>query len=322
VDTIGVLFALLTVLAWGSWLVPVASVYFPSEQVKSFYVSLAAFLLALMVFLLRSLLGFGQLAELMVWVSWVPVAGGIVWALSSYCAFIGCRYLGIAKAFGIWAPLNIITSFFWGMVTFGQFRDSSPQIYLIAGLAIFLMATGICLILFPGSGAMAEKSRGSKQEQLLGIAGACGAGFLWGTYFVPAAYVFNKVDMAVTVSAFSTALPLSLGMLLGTAGLMVFSGRSPRLQSPGDYGLALLSGSLWTLGNFGMLLTVARIGAGPGYTMASLCVVVNALWGIFYFRNPDPRSPAARWVLLGICVATLAGMVLGNLGILETRYGL
>jgi len=48
--------------------------------------------------------------------------------------------------------------------------------------------------------------------------------------------------------------------------------------------------------------------------------VVNALWGVFYFKDPAPKSRAALMTILGVIIATLAGLVLGNLGLLESMY--
>ena len=49
-------------------------------------------------------------------------------------------------------------------------------------------------------------------------------------------------------------------------------------------------------------------------------MVVNALWGVFYFKDPAPKSRAALLTILGVLIATLAGLVLGNIELPETTY--
>jgi len=41
---------------------------------------------------------------------------------------------------------------------------------------------------------------------------------------------------------------------------------------------------------------------------------------VFYFKDPAPKSHAALLTILGVVIVTLAGLVLGNLGLLESMY--
>jgi glucose uptake protein len=130
-DSLGILFAVITIMAWGSWLVPSQNVKFANEQVKAFYVAIATFGFMVIVVALRN-----EFNELSSASAWFPVIGGLIWAVSAYCAFVGCKHIGLAKAFGIWAPLNIIVSFIWGLLLFGQFRDANLLIATSAGVVL------------------------------------------------------------------------------------------------------------------------------------------------------------------------------------------
>ncbi len=85
------------------------------------------------------------------------------------------------------------------------------------------------------------------------------------------------------------------------------------MSSLGEYGRVSTTGILWTIGNYGMLLLVGELGAGKGYTIAQLSVVVNSLVGIYWLQDPRPASRAAHLTLLGCVLATVGGIVLGNL---------
>jgi glucose uptake protein len=314
VDTLGIFYAFITVMAWGSWLVPSQNVKFPNEQVKTFYVAICTVVLTAIIVLFRG--EFGQLAQAE---AWLPVLGGLIWSVSAYFAFVACNHIGIAKAFGIWAPLNIIVSFVWSLTLFGQFRESSLLIFLIALQSIALVTVGILMIILSGDAGASDEADSGK-SMTIGLLGAVGAGILWGTYYIPSAYLSRTIEGAPEVSAWASVFPLAIGMLMGTSIMVAITRQVPKLECALDYVRACSSGGLWALGNFGMLLTVNAIGPGPGYTIASLCVVVNALWGVFYFKDPAPKSRAAMLTILGVSIATLAGLVLGNLGLLESMY--
>ena len=306
-DVVGVIFALMCVLAWGSWLVPSQNVKFSNEQAKAFYVALSTLISMVIVVGIR-----GDLGDLGSAGAWVPVFGGLIWAVSAYCAFLACNHIGLAKAFGIWAPLNIIVSFIWGLLLFGQFRDADLLLGMLAFGSVSVAIVGILLIIFAGEGEK-ESEEDKSKKPMLGLMGAVGAGVLWGTYYIPSAFLSRNAEDAQQISAYAAALPLAVGMLIGSSILVVLSGKSPKLEDTGSYVRALSSGVLWAIGNTTMLLMVKAIGPGPGYTIASLCVVVNALWGVYYFKDPHPKSKAAKLTIIGIIIATFAGVILGNL---------
>jgi len=58
---------------------------------------------------------------------------------------------------------------------------------------------------------------------------------------------------------------------------------------------------------------VGQIGAGRGFTISQLGVVVNGLIGVYVLKDPQPRSRAAALTLAGCVLATLGGILLGNL---------
>src|SRR4029453_8122832 len=129
------LYALITVFGWGTWLAPSQKVIFPSQEIKTLYVVLTNLGIATVV-----AVGRGAIVELSPATFWLTVLGGMIWAVGGLCAFTGTNNLGIAKAFGIWAPLNIIVSLTWGAALFHEFIN-------ISGRSIFLLVIAIISIL-------------------------------------------------------------------------------------------------------------------------------------------------------------------------------
>lgn len=294
---LSLLYALITVFGWGTWLAPSQKVTFPNQQIKTLYVVATNLVLATVV-----ALGQGDVWGLTATTFWPTLFGGAIWAVGGFCAFTSTDKLGVAKAFGIWAPLNILTSLIWGALLFDEFVNFTPRTILLLVAAILTILVGVLLIVFAKG---ADEGAQAPRDFRLGLAGAVGAGILWGSYFIPINYS--------GVSMWAGAFPMAVGMAAGSVILALLSRQSWQLAAPGDYVRVSLTGALWSLGNYGMLLLVGALGAGKGFTISQISIVVNALIGIYWLHEPDPQTRAARLTFIGCVLATIGGIVLGNL---------
>jgi glucose uptake protein len=290
----GAIYAIITVLAWGTWLAPSQNVPLKNQQIRTFYVTLAVLIMAGLVAVV------GGVGTLTARTFWLPFLGGLIWAASGLCAFIGTNRLGMAKAMGIWSPLNILVSIAWGMLLFGEFLKTGSTNLVWALAAVIVIIAGVLLIIFGGGG-----TSGKSSFSWVGLAGAFGAGIGWGSYFIPIR--ISELSMWVAM------LPMALGMFAGSCVLLLLSKSSLKLDSSTQYARLLATGLLWGIGNYGALKMMELIGTGRGFTIAQLCVVVNALIGVFVMKNPQPGTRAARLTLIGIVIATIGAIVLGNL---------
>jgi glucose uptake protein len=278
-------------MAWGIWLVPAQRIQPRNQLIEVFYVTAGNLVVATGVgFMMGSSPLPGKQFGLI-------FMGGAVWTLSGFCAFGATARLGIARAAGLWSPLNIIVSLAWGALLFGEFTRATPSQLGITGLAIAGLVAGLLIII------TAEKSANPVSDRT-GWWLALGAGILWGSYFLPI-----RISGA---SPWSAAFPMSLGMF-GTAALIALVLKVP-LRSVGMRGslLQTLCGVLWAVGNYGSLLMMERWGTGRGFAMAQLSLVINGLVGIYFFRSPTPGTSPARRVLIGCAIATVSGICLGT----------
>ncbi len=293
---LGIFYAVITVLAWGTWLAPSQNVPFKNQQIKTFYVAIASLALAFLVTLPQ---GLNQItAE----VFWPPFIGGLVWAVSGYCAFTATNKIGMARASGIWSPLNIVVSLFWGATIFREFLNTGTDGLIVLIISVAVIIVGVLLIIFAkGRGDQTRNQR----DLTIGVLGAIGAGILWGSYFIP----IKQSAVSLWIATF----PLTIGIFVGSTVLMLLARQSPRLEKRSDYARVGLSGVLWGVGNYGVLLLINEIGAGRGFTISQLGVVVNALIGVYWLKDPQPRTRAATLTLIGCVLAMAGGVVLGNL---------
>lgn len=292
-----IFYAAMVIIGWGVWLAPAQNIPLKNQQIKTFYVALANLAVAFIV-------GLNQgLNHLNVQLIIFPFLGGIIWTLGGYVAFVATNRIGMAKAVGIWAPINIIVSIFWGMILFGEFLNSGASEGMKAILAVVVIIIGILLIIFAGTVKRLDKEKRSLDR--IGAMAAIGAGVIWGSYFIP-------IRLA-EASLWVTAFPMAIGMFVGSIILVFASKENIKLEKNSYYVRTLLSGALWTLGNYGSLKMMELIGTGKGFTVSQLGIVLTTMIGIFLFKNPDPKTKEAKIAFVGITLAAIGGVVLGNL---------
>ena len=290
------LYAAVTVLAWGIWLVPSQNVRFSGQQVRIFYVAVTNLFIAGMVAAAKGL------HKITPDVFWFPFVGGLIWALGGWAAFTATDKIGLVRAYGIWAPLNILVSIFFGAVLFREFVSLNAHTTLILLTSLALIITGVLIIVFSKDGGPDTRSG---HASVWGLACAIAAGFLWAAYYIPV-----KISNA---SMWVAAFPLACGMFVGCLAIVVISRQPMRLPGGNAYLRAIGSGFLWACGNYGMLLMVETLGAGKGYTISQLALVVNAICGIYVLKTPAPHTRPARLSLAGCVIATIGAITLGRL---------
>ena len=291
-----ILYALLTIITWGIWLIPSQNVKFSGQQVRTFYVAAANLLIAV---LFAATQGFHKVTAD---VFWLPFLGGMVWSLGGWAAFTATGKLGVVRAYGIWAPLNIIVSLVLGAVLLQEFVSLAGSAKVILLGSVTLIVAGVLLIIFSQT-----DTRGAQRPKasLLGFACAVAAGVFWAAYYIPI-----KLSRA---SMWVAAFPLACGMFVGCLAIVLLSRRTLKLADRQAYLRAASSGVLWALGNYGMLLMVDALGAGKGFTLSQLALVVNALCGIYVLKDPKPNTRAANLALLGCGIATIGAIALGRI---------
>lgn len=294
-------YAITAVACWGTWISVAQSVSGVPQARRTFIVTAGNLILATGV-----LIASGGAAAVDGRRFWLPVAGGILWALGNNAAFVGTATIGVARASGIWTPLNILTAFFWGIVLFGELDGVVASMVLRLLGCILLIGLGLALILLAQGAGLAARST----TLLPGVVASVLAGVLWGTYFIPA--------QSAHISAQEADFPLAIGMVLGGAGLAWREERAGRTEREAGRSrfvilVLLVAGAMWGVGNLATLHLVAVVGAGRGFTIAQLSLPVNALLGIYLFRNPAPRTRAAWVTQTGVLIAGAGGVFLGTL---------
>jgi glucose uptake protein len=295
------LLALITVVAFGTWIPVSQALAGVPQRLRTFYAGVGNLVLASCALVA----GGGHLS--LGWRQfWLPLAGGVVWTAGSFAAFRAAATIGLARAAGTWTPLNIIVSFVWGALLFSELNRLSAFRFAVLGAGLVIVLTGVLLIVGSedpvGVDVSAEWGRAGVFGR--GILWATVAGVLWGSYFVPAQWA--RVPSQVG------NFPLALGILVAGVALVLPRRESLKL-GPKVTAVQLSAGLLFGIGNLALLSLVGRVGTGVGFTIAQLSLLVNAGIGMWVFKVPMPGSPASRRVLVGILVAGSGGVLIGVL---------
>src|SRR5438034_10975892 len=109
-------------------------------------------------------------------VIWALLAG-CLWAVANTLTIFAIRDIGLSIAFPLWNS-NSLLGILWGFLLFNELRN--------AGRSRWLGVLGGAALMFVGGVLLAAASSVQAQgHAMLGVAGALGAGVLWGTMYIP-----------------------------------------------------------------------------------------------------------------------------------------
>lgn len=291
--SVTILLILATMLAWGVWLLPAERAVSRDPAVVMFYATAANLVLAAIVA--------DGLHPPSLPAAAAIVGGGLLWSVAGWCAVFANSRLGFARATSFRTPVNVLTALTAGGIVFEEFARFSWTQYLILAAAVTLLLLGLALVI--GRPNSKLSARGPRSPLAAGWLAAAIAGLIWGSYFVPV--------RAVGVAPGVASLPLALGMFLGATAIVAMARRRLRLPAIRDYLLLPACGLLWAAGNYASLALIPRLGVGGAFSVAQLCLVVSALAGVYYLREPPPGSPMARRILWGCALALAGGAAIG-----------
>ena len=287
-----ILLALVSILCWGSWMAVQHGNVSPNSRSRIVYATFANLIVSALVF-------FASGSRMELSAAWLPFLGGILWGIAGAFSFSATDRLGLAKAVGIWAAINTVVGLIWGALLFGELTGLSPRSYILTGVSLAVLVAGIALLSVPDK----DQGPAGAKSRLSGYVSVLIVGILWGSYFIP-----------VTASGqgpLAAAFPMSAGMFLASLAMALTEKKPLSFAKPRQYLISLFSGCLWAAANYAMLLLCERIGRGKGFAMIQPNLAVNALIGLFIFREREPGSREGRRILIGALVTAAGGMLFG-----------
>ncbi|RMG41460.1 MAG: hypothetical protein D6719_08565 [Candidatus Dadabacteria bacterium] len=283
---LGFVFALATILLFGSWPVPTHLIE-ASPPTKALWLTTGHFVLSLIVFAATD-------SSIPVDASVLPLSCGAVWGIGMICGFVAIKNIGVTRGIGLWVPVVILTSAAWGLFFFGEWWSFPASKLLFSGVAIVLVLTAVFLVIL-------SKNEDTPVRNLrVGIASAIALGLAHGSYFIP----LHESNYSI----FATFLPLSVGMIVITCFYAKLT--KSQINHGAIANLRMLSaGALLGGGNYMALLTIDYLGVALGYPLTQLGIVINTLWGIFYFGEVQTRKSMV-YISVGIFLIIMGALLM------------
>src|SRR5438093_2004794 len=236
-------------------------------------------------------------------VIWALLAG-CLWAVANTLTIFAIRSIGLSIAFPLWNS-NSLLGILWGFLLFNELRN--------AGRLRWLGVLGGATLMFVGGVLLAAASSVQAQgHAMLGIAGALGAGVLWGTMYIP----YRKAYLTgMSPLSFITFFAIGeLGMI--TALAIVYTGGIHSLWqqlvlSQGVLFWLVLGGVMWAIGDIFQQYAAKYIGISRGIPLSNTNQLWGLLWGILVFAELRGASRTIHFEVIGgsILMALGAGAV-------------
>lgn len=260
---LGLAFAVFAAISWGTFFVPVRKV-----GIKNIYQLQGATSIGVLLFSIP--VGYFWGFE----IQFGGLVSGVIWTVANLLALFSVKLIGLARTSPLLAGAGIISSFVWGTVFFNETFDS----LILAIIAIGLLLIGLQLVV------NGEKGPIQKRGYFVAIA----AGLIGGTYIIP---------MQVTQTLQSGFFSSSLSIFIIGISLFLFRRRFIKKETIAG----IISGGLFNLGNFAVLISVGVIGITIAFPISQTATLFAVSWGMFYFKEVIHKQGIMR-VSLGALV--------------------
>lgn len=283
---LGIIFATLTILFFGSWAVPTKTLKI-EPKAQAFWLTTGHLLLSSIIFIFvvqpihfKDFIG--------------PFIAGILWGIGIVSGYVGIKNLGITRAFSIWIPIVTLVSAMWGLIFFREAWTLGTGKLLLTIIAIAFLLTAALVVVFSSKG---EERLGNVK---VGILASIAIGVTHGSFFVP----LKTSQLPI----FVTFLPLAIGMFATLFVIVILQKIKTRYDFVSTIRM-ILSGLILGSGNYTALLTIEHLGVAQGYPLTQLGIIVNALWGTLVFKEVT-KLRSKILITIGIGIAIVGAVVL------------
>ncbi|MCK5023733.1 MAG: hypothetical protein KAS04_06155 [Candidatus Aenigmarchaeota archaeon] len=265
---IGIIYAITCSIIWGTMFALSKNVK-ASQIFQNIWITFGGFLIASTVFF-----SLGIAIDQLTFIA--GLIAGSFWAIAALSLLYSMKYIGIGRSLPLSVSGQIIVSFLWGILFFGEIIPSGLTNIIIASTAIVLVCISAFLV-----GKTKENS--DVKNFKIGFVFAIMSSVFWGTQFVPVKFF--------SADPFAVMFPFSIGMLATALLIAVVKfGKNINFSYSGKF-RNLLNGFMWAAGNYLVLIAIASIGLAKGYVLSQIgVVIIPPLLGIFYFKEIIKRK--------------------------------
>jgi len=264
------------------------------------------------------------------------IVGAAIWVVNGTLAIFAIQKAGLGIAQATWSGISIFVSFVWGVFVFGEPVRSMGYCFLsmclmtVGMTGLGLAATGKFKETKPGESAYQPvadedgKSVGDNKyhsrlavdrDFRIGMAAAVYVGFANGSFMTPLKYANKEVTGTEYIISFGIGAMFFTVIFVGIYSIYRKATGRPALDFQPQVAAcpALLTGLLWSAGNYCSILTTQYWGMAVGWPIVQCHLLIATLWSIYYYEEiTDSRSITAFFGSATILVVGVG--VLGALG--------
>jgi glucose uptake protein GlcU len=214
-----------------------------------------------------------QAPHLVIW----GVLAGCIWAVANTLTIFAIRDIGLSIAFPLWNS-NSLLGIFWGFLLFNELRGAGARRWFGVVGGAFVMFVGALLL------AVVSSSQAPGGQPMRGVAGALGAGVLWGTMYIPYRKAYLTGMSPLSFVAFFTIGELAMMSILGvtySGGLQPFSAQLAASKNVLFW--LLLGGFIWVAGDIFQQYAAKYVGICRGIPLSNTNQLWGLLWGVLVF---------------------------------------
>ncbi len=271
----GLLFAALAAVSWGTFFVPVRKVGITNVWQLQGATSIGVLLFAIPI-------GFFWGFEIQL----SGLVSGVIWTVGNILALYAVRLIGLARTSPFLAGFSIIASFTWGILFFGEKFNS---------LILALVAIGFLLSGLPFVSNGVRNPSVQKKGYIIAAAG----GLIGGSYVIPmqAAHTLQSGFFSSSLSIFAIGVPLFF-MVKRFIKKETVAG--------------IISGTLFNIGSLSVLIAIGLVGITLAFPISQTATLFAVSWGILYFKEIVQKrgiirvSTGAALILCGAALLSIA----------------
>jgi glucose uptake protein len=283
VDDLGIIWALITAVCWGS-IVLVSEKLGGDFHSQTFGMTLGALLFSIIAFFIVH-----------PDVSWpvfaVGAISGIFWVIGQRNQFASVDYLGVSKIVPLSTGMQLFGTTLFGVIVFHEWKTKTE---IIIGII------AICAII---GGALLTSLRGKKGDEKdeqnlkkgLTILLISTVGYV--TYVVLIRWF--------EINGWEAILPQAVGMFVG-ALIMSYKHKPFNKYSLRN----IITGLIWSTGNLTLLLALPIIGIATSFSLSQTGIIISTLGGIFILGEKRSKKEII-WVISGCILIIAGGVMLG-----------
>ncbi|MFT8916845.1 MAG: GRP family sugar transporter [Oenococcus sp.] len=311
----GILFALIPALTWGSTgLINTKMGGSAAQQTLGMTFGALIFGLATMfIFVIPQ----GISVDYHIWV--VGLLSGLFWAVGTAGQFVAYKDMGVSSAFPISTAGQIISNALMAAIVLAEWRTVNMWIFGVIAVALVMV----------GALLTAARSRAAKQNNTArpasythGLIAILLSTIGYMFYFVfpnlmfKTGFISPAVHDAHNGVDYMTAIvgPQSIGQVLGAFLIVLFVFHEGNRMFEKPTWKNILTGLSWGIGNLFMFISTANpaIGQATATTLSQMGVIVGTFGGIYLLHEKKTPDQMVK-IVIGALLVVLGGVLISNL---------